>query len=164
MSRSQVREKVGTWIADAGIPNLNQVFTSHPKRINFEQNATAGQATRAAGLVFIAGETEERIAIGGASNGWKRVDYDVQFQVYTHSMHQLAQNAMDDFDAIIDAIKDRVRSGGHRLGEPDGTIIWQVGEGIKQISVVYGEPQTNDGGATEIWAAVQFEVTQMIQA
>jgi len=149
MSRNQVRTKVATWIADAAITNLNQVFTSHPKRINFEQNATAGQATRAAGLVFIAGETEERIAVGG---------------VYTHSMQNYAQDAMDDFDAIIDAIKDRVRSGGHRLGESDGTIIWQVGEGTRQISVIYGEPKTNDGGATEIWAAVEFEVTQMIQA
>lgn len=164
MSRSEVRTKVATWIADAAIPNLNQVFTSHPKRINFEQNATAGQLTRAAGLVFIAGETEQRIAVGGASNGWKRIDYDVQFQVYTHSMRSLAQDAMNDFDAIIDAIKVRVRSGGHRLGESDGTIIWQVGEGVKQISVIYGEPKTNDGGATEIWAAVEFEVTQMIQA
>jgi hypothetical protein len=164
MSRAQVRSAVATWIADAAITNLNQVFASHPKRINFEQNATAGQATRAAGMVFIAGETEQRIAIGGASNGWKRVDYAVEFQVYCHSMQSYAQDAMNDFDAIIDAIKDRVRSGGHRLGEPDGNIIWQVGEGTKQITVSYGEPKTNDGGATEIWAAVEFEVTQMIQA
>ena len=164
MSRSQVRAHVGSWIADAAIPNLNQIFTAHPKRINFEQNAAPGQLTRAAGMVFIAGETEERVAIGGANSGWKRIDYDVQFQVYTHSMQTYAQDAMDDFDAIIDAIKDRVRSGGHRLGLPDGDIIWQAGEGTKQISVAYGEPKTNDGGATEIWAAVEFEVTQMIQA
>jgi hypothetical protein len=164
MSRAQVRSNVAQWIADAAITNLNQVFASHPKRINFEQNATAGQATRAAGMVFIAGETEERIAVGGANSGWKRVDYDVEFQIYCHSMQNYAQDAMDDFDAIIDAVKDRVRSGGHRLGQPDGSIIWQVGEGVKQIAVSYGEPKTNDGGATEIWAAVEFEVTQMIQA
>jgi secreted trypsin-like serine protease len=164
MSRAQVRSNVAQWIADAAITNLNQVFASHPKRINFEQNATAGQATRAAGMVFIAGETEERIAVGGANSGWKRIDYDVEFQIYCHSMQNYSQDAMDDFDAIIDAVKDRVRSGGHRLGQSDGSIIWQAGEGMKQISVTYSEPKTNDGGATEIWAAVAFEVTQMIQA
>jgi hypothetical protein len=162
LSRSQVRSVVAQWIADASIPNLNQVFTSFPKRINFEQNASAGQITRAAGMVFIASESESRVAIGGAYSGWKRIDYDVQFQVFTHSMANLAQIAMDDFDTIIDGIKDRVRSGGHRLGQSDGTVIWQAGE--PNISVTYGEPKTNDGGATEIWAAVEFVVTQMIQA
>jgi hypothetical protein len=162
MSRADVRSHVAQYIADGGISNLNQVFTSFPKRINFEQNAAAGQITRAAGMVFIAGETEARVAIGGAYSGWKRIDYDVQFQVFSHSMANLAQDAMDDFDAIIDGIKDRIRGGGHRLGMSNGDIIWQAAE--PGISVTYGEPKTNDGGATEIWAAVEFVVTQMIQA
>jgi hypothetical protein len=162
MSRQEVRQAVGTWVADAGITNLNQVFTSHPKRINFEQNAPVGSATRAAGLVFIQGETEERIAVGGPYNGWKRIDYDVMFQLFVHSMQAYSQDAMDDFDAIVDAVKDRLRSGGHRLGLSDGNVIWQAAE--PAITVSYGEPKTNDGGATEIWAGVQFTVTQMIQA
>lgn len=162
MSRSQVRTAVGTWIADAAIPNLNQIFTSHPKRINFQANATAGQMTRAAGLVFISDESDSRIANGGAYEGWKRVDYTVQFQVFTHSMQSYAQDAMDDFDAIIDAVKQKLREGGHRLGLTDGDVIWQAAE--PNISVMYGEPTTNDGGATEIWAAITFTVTQMISA
>lgn len=160
MSRSQVRNAVGNWIAEAGIPNLNQIFVSHPKRINFQANATAGQLTRAAGLVFIADESDSRIANGGAYNGWKRVDYTVQFQVFTHSMQPYAQDAMDDFDAIIDAVKQKLREGGHRLGLEDGDVIWQAAE--PSISVMYGEPTTNEGGATEIWAAITFTVTQMI--
>jgi hypothetical protein len=162
MSRNQVRTIVGSWVAAANISNLNQIFTSHPKRINFEANATAGQLTRAAGMVFIAGETEERLAVGGASNGIKRVDYDVEFQVFTHSVQQYSQDAMDDFDAIIDAVKNQLRAGGHRLGQTDGTVIWQAAE--PSISVVYGEPKTNNGGATEIWAAIRFTVTQMLNS
>lgn len=160
-SRGAVRLAVGTWIADAQIPNLNQIFTSHPKRINFQENSTAGQMTRAAGLVFIADEREDRIANGGAYDGWKRVDYTVQFQIFTHSVHPYSQQAMDDFDAIVDAVKQKLREGGHRLGLTDGDVIWQAAE--PEISVIYGEPQTNDGGATEIWAAVTFTVTQMIR-
>lgn len=162
MSRSQVRNAVGNWIAEAGIPNLNQIFVSHPKRINFQANAAAGQMTRAAGLVFISDESDSRIANGGAYNGWKRIDYTVQFQVFTHSMHPYTQDAMDDFDAIIDAVKQKLREGGHRLGLEDGDVIWQAAE--PSISVIYGEPTTNEGGATEIWAAITFTVTQMISA
>jgi hypothetical protein len=162
MSRSEVREAVGTWIAGANIPHLNQIFTSFPKRINFQANSTAGEITRAAGVVFIQGEDESRLAIGGASSGWKRIDYDVQFQIFTHSVAQYAQDAMSEFDAIIDAVKDRLRAGGHRLGQSSGDVIWQAAE--SSIRVDYGEPLTNDGGVTEIWAAVEFTVIQMKQS
>jgi hypothetical protein len=162
MSRQQVRQAVGDWIAAASIPNLNQIFTAFPKRINFQANSTAGQMTRAAGVVYISQETEGRIAVGGAYSGWKRLDYQVEFQIYCHSLQNYAQDAMTDFDAIVDAVKDKLRAGGHRLGLPTGDVIWQAAE--PGISVTYGEPKTNDGGATEIWAAVSFQVTQMIQS
>lgn len=162
MSRQQVRQAVGDWVAAGSITNLTQIYTSFPKRINFELNATAGQYTRAVGVVFIANETEDRVAIGGANDGWKRVDYDVEFQVFTHSMQNYAQDAMTDFDNIIDGIKTQLRSGGHRLGKSDGDIIWQAAE--PAITVSYGEPKTNDGGAVEIWAGINFTVTQMIKA
>ena len=162
MSRQEVRSAVGTWIADAGIPHLNQVYTAHPKRINFQLNSTAGELTRAAGLVYISREQESRIAIGGAYDGWKRVDYEVEFQIFCHSVQALAQDAMNDYDQIVDAVKERLRAGGHRLGQENGDIIWQAAE--PNISVTYGEPATNDGGATEIWAAISFTVTQMIRS
>ena len=162
MSRQEVRNAVGNWVAQATIPNLNQIFTSFPKRINFEQNAAPGQMTRAAGVVFINAENESRIAVGGAYDGWKRIDYSVEFQLFVHSMQNYAQDAMDDFDEIIDGVKDQLRAGGHRLGMPDGDVIWQAAE--PDISVSYGEPKTNDGGAVEIWAGIAFTVTQMIRS
>lgn len=161
MSRQEVRLAVGDWIIAANVTNLNQIFYSMPKRINFQTNSSAGQMTRAAGVVFISGETESRIALGGASNGWKRVDYDVIFQIYCHSVENNSEDTMTAFDNIIDAVKTCLRAGGHRLNKPDGTIIWQAAE--PGISVDYGEPLTNDGAATEIWAGINFTVTQMIQ-
>jgi hypothetical protein len=161
LTRQEVRTNVGQWVADAAIPHLNQVMTSHPKRINFQANSSAGEMTRAAGVVYIRGERESRVALGGASSGWKRVDYDVVFQIFTHSVEANSQDSMDAFDAIVDAVKDRLRVGGHRLGLTDGSVIWQAAE--PEISVDYGEPMTNAGGATEIWAGIEFTVTQMIQ-
>lgn len=162
MSRQQVRQAIYDWVVAGNITNLNQVFIAFPKRINFEQNATAGQMSRGAGLIHITNESESRIAVGGASNGWKRIDYQISFQIFLHSMQAKAEDAMADYDAIVDSVKDRLRAGSHRLGQTDGTIIWQAAE--DSISVQYGEPKTNAGGATEIWASVDFIVTQMIQA
>lgn len=161
MSRQQVRLAVAEWVGQAAVPNLNQIFTAHPKRINFQVNAPAGAMTRAAAVVFIADETESRVAIGGAYAGWKRIDYTVDFQIFCHSGEPLAEEAMNAFDVIVDGVKDKLRAGGHRLDQ-EGSVIWQAAE--PDISVTYGEPATNEGGYTEIWAAVRFTVTQMIQA
>ena len=162
MSRALVRTAVGDWVAAGNIANLNQIFYAHPKRINFQANSTAGQMNRAAGVVFINGEREERIALGGESSGWKKITYDVTFQIFLHSMENYSQDAMTAFDAIVDSVKAQLRAGGHRLNKPDGTQIWQAAE--PEISVDYGEPVTNDGGATEIWAGINFNVLEMIQA
>jgi len=170
MGRRIVREKVAQWISSAQIDTLNQVFTSFPKRINFQVNSFPGQNSRAAAVVFIENEAEMRIAIGGvepmssggAGKGWKRVDYGIALQVFHHSLQREAEDAMDDFDKLIDAIKDRLRSGQHTLGDDDPNEIWQAAE--PSIDVQYGEPITNEQGSTETWAAIRFTVTQMIES
>lgn len=169
MSRKVVRENVANWISSAQITTLNQVFTSFPKRINFQVNSFPGQNNRAAAVVFIESEAESRLAIGGVGpmdeggygKGWKRIDYRIALQVFHHSLEREAQDAMDNFDNLIDSIKDRLRAGQHTLGNDNPNEIWQAAE--PDIDVQYGEPLTNEGsGATETWAAIRFTVTQMI--
>lgn len=170
MSRATVREAVRNWIASAQIDTLNQTLSSFPKRINFQENSFPGQVSRAAAVVFIENEQEMRIAIGGVASmssggegkGWKRVDYGIALQVFHHSLQRNAEDAMDDFDSLIDAIKDRLRAGQHTLGVENPNIIWQAAE--PGIDVQYGEPLTNEGGATETWAAIRFTVTEMIES
>ena len=58
MSRKVVREAVQSWIATAQIETLNQVFTSFPKRIDFQVNSFPGQSSRAAAVVFIESEDD----------------------------------------------------------------------------------------------------------
>jgi hypothetical protein len=161
-SRSAVRNAIKDWVESGFITDLNQIFISFPKRINFQINSSAGQLSRAAAVIFIAAESEDRIAIGGAYNGWKRVDYEIDFQIFHHSLENDPINAMNSFDTVIDGVKDRLRLGGHTLGLPDGSVIWQAAE--PSITTQYGEPATDNGGATETWAAIRFTVTQMIQA
>jgi hypothetical protein len=159
--RTGVRATLYNWINTGSITGLNQIFTSFPKRINYQVNSTAGQLSRAAAVIFIQSERETRLAIGGAHSGWKRVDYTVIIQVYQHSMERNAEDAMTAFDTLIDSLKDRLRAD-HNFGDTTGTLVWQGAE--PEIRTSYGEPATDKGGATETFAEIQFEVTEMIQA
>lgn len=159
--RTGVRATLYNWLNTGNITGLNQIFTSFPKRINYQVNSQPGQLSRAAVVIFIQSERESRIAIGGAFNGWKRVDYSVILQVYQHSMERNSEAAMTAFDTLIDSIKARLRAD-HNFGDATGNLVWQGAE--PEISTSYGEPATNEGGATETFAEIQFDVTQMIQA
>jgi hypothetical protein len=158
--RVGVRATLYNWLVTGSITNLNQVFTSFPKRINYQDNATAGQLTRAAVVIFIQAENESRLAIGGAHNGWKRIDYSVIIQIYQHSVERDPRAAMDNFDILVDSIKARLRAD-HNFGDATGTLVWQGAE--PAINTTFGEPAIKDA-STETFAEVQFIVTEMIQA
>ena len=161
VGRKEARDTIATFIQPPIVDGINQVFTSFPKRINFEVNSLPSQKNRCAAVVFIESEQETRLAIGGAHNGVKKVDYQVAIQLFHHSMELNAEDAMDDFDQVIDNLKDRLRSD-HQFGDPSGVLVWQAAEPV--ITTSYGEPLSTNGTATETWAVVRFDVTQMIQA
>lgn len=161
VGRSQLRSTLYSYLVGASIPTLNQIFTSFPKRINFQVNTRPGQLSRSALVIFIQSERETRLAIGGATNGWKRVDFQVVLQVFHHSMQNNAEDAMTDFDTLLDNIKNTLRAS-HNFGDTTQVNVWQGAEPV--IDCLYGEPITSDNGATETWAEIRFDVTQMIQA
>jgi hypothetical protein len=159
--RTGVRATLYAFLLTPQIVTLNQIFTSFPKRINYQVGSTAGQLSRAAAVIYIASENETRLAIGGATSGWKRVDYTIILQVYQHSLQRNSEDAMTDFDTLIDNIKTRLRSD-HRFGDTTGTLVWQGAE--PRITTRYGEPSTSNEGATETFAEIEFDATEMIQA
>jgi len=159
--RADVRTTLFNYLKGANIYQLNQLFTSFPKRINYQVNSNPGQLSRAAAVIFIQSEREKRIAIGGATNGWKQVDFTVILQIFHHSMQRNAEDAMADFDTLIDNIKATLRAD-HRFGDTSGNLVWQGAE--PAIDTLYGEPVTSDNGATETFAEIRFDVTEMIQA
>jgi len=160
-TRAEVRQTLYNFLSTANIPNLNKVWTSMPKQINFQEGAVAGQNSRAQAFIFIEGETETRIALGGATGGKKRIDYDLVLQVFMHSLEQNSETVMDTFDTLIDDIKGRLRSD-HRFGDDTGQLVWQGAE--PSLNVMYGTPATSNRGATEIWAGIRFQVTQIFTA
>jgi hypothetical protein len=161
VGRAQVRQVLYNFINPPQVDGINQVFTSLPKRIDFQVNALPNQQSRVAAAIFIESETETRIAVGGATNGWKRIDYTVIIQLFQHSLSRSAEEAMDDLDYVIDALKVRLRSD-HNFGDPSGIVVWQGAEPL--IDVTYGEPMSQNATSTETWASMRFIVTQMIMA
>lgn len=168
VGRAQVRQVLFNWIQPPQVDGINQVFTSLPKRIDFQVNSLPSQQSRVAAVIFIESENETRISVGGFNGsdngshaGWKRVDYIVILQLFQHSLRRSAEEAMDDFDEVIDNLKQRLRLS-HTLGDESGVLVWQGAEPI--IDVSYGEPVSQKGTAIETWASMRFTVTQMIQA
>ena len=84
--RAAVRSTLATFIGNPPVQGINQVFTAFPKRIDFQVNALPSQLSRCAAVIHIDSERENRLAIGGATNGWKRIDYSVNIQLFHHSM------------------------------------------------------------------------------
>lgn len=160
VGRKEVRETLYNFINVPQVEGINQVFTSFPKRIDFQVNAIPGEANRCAAVIFIESETESRIAVGGAHDGWKRIDYGVVIQLFHHSLERNAEDAMADFDNVVDALKEHLRSD-HNFGDPNGVLVWQGAE--PAIDCIYGEPISQKGTSTETWASIRFVVTQMIQ-
>ena len=161
VGRAQVRQTLYNFISPPQVDGINQVFTSFPKRIDFQINALPSQQSRVAAVIFIEAETETRIAVGGAHSGWKRIDYSIVIQLFQHSLSRSPEESMDDFDYVIDSLKQRLRSD-HNFGDSSEILVWQGAEPI--IDVTYGEPMSQNATSTETWASLRFIVTQMIQA
>lgn len=161
VGRKQARDTIATFITPPNVDGINQVFTSFPKRIDFQVNALPSDVSRCAAVVFIESERETRLAIGGAYSGVKKVDYQIAIQLFHHSMQRYPEDAMNDFDVVIDNLKDKLRSD-HQFGDTSGVLVWQAAE--PEITTSYGEPLSSNGGSTETWAVIRFDVTQMIQA
>jgi hypothetical protein len=155
-----VRSAVVEFFAPPSVPGLNKIYSSHPKRItgsDFHAGRPSGELTGSVAVVGILSETEERIATGGEHSGKKWVHYAVELQVLLNSREQHSETAMADFDQVVDAVKERLRSD-RRLN--DFPVIFEAGE--KQLDGEYGEPRLLEDGSTEIWGAVRFEVSEIL--
>lgn len=160
MSRATIRSAVATFFQPPAVTGLNTVYTAMPKRVPgsaFRAGQPSGTKSGSVGFVHLVSEREERIAIGGATSGKKWVHYTVELQVMCHSIETHAETAMDFFDSVIDGVKAHLRSDRWLNDYP---IIFEAGE--RELVGVYGEPKVLNDGASEIWGAVGFEVSEVL--
>lgn len=160
MSRATVRAACAAYFTPTAVAGLNTVYTAHPKRIPgpaFRDGQPAGTKSGCCGVIHIDSETEERRAIGGATSGKKWVHYTVEIQLFCHSVEQHSEAAMDFFDSVVDNVKAHLRANRTLDNYP---VIFEAGE--EELVGIYGEPKVLNDGATEIWGAVRFVVSEFL--
>jgi hypothetical protein len=155
VSRNSVRTGVAAYLT--GVAGLQTIFRAVPRQVAaLAYTPGAGNPSGAVGVVYIVAEREQRIA-----TGWKLVHYDVELHLFARSIEPDAQVAADWFDALVDAVKTRLRAD-HTLGGR----FWTAAEGnlTEEFDIVgtYGEP-TLDGTVIETWGSVGFHVLEWLQ-
>lgn len=157
-NRANARAALVDWLRAAEI--VDYVHPTWPRIFQWD-NWGAG-LHRCQLIVFIEEEGELRISIGGPTSGKKRIDYLVSLEIFHRSTDTEPINAMDDFDRLVDEIKDRLRAD-RRAGQTDDAVVWQLGEGGYGIQLDFWPVDALVGGKPiETRGRMRFEITQWI--
>ena len=160
-ARQNARNAVAQWLTDGNVDGIDKIWTVWPLRLDFANFSAS--VHRCQVVVVIESENEIRIALGGAHSGKKRIDYLVTLEVYHSSTTDVPQEALDNYDVVIDGIKARLRAD-RMAGETDDSIVWQMGEGPFGIQTEFLIPDNWQVGGEpiEFYGRIRFEVTQWI--
>ena len=168
MSRATVRAAIAAWFAPPNVAFVGYIYRAQPKielPVLNKNTLTVGSPSSASGVVWIAKEREMRIAAGGPTGGYKHILYDCSLVLHFNSVHPQLESAMDDFDVMIESVKERLRAGRATvLGTSTGSApLFNVGEDAPGIDIDYDMP-TLVQNVTYIWAALSFGVEEIIYA
>jgi hypothetical protein len=167
MSRISIRKQIAAFLGAPHIDALNTVLPAKPKDISevaFVSGAP-GEVHGAIAVVAIEHQTETAEAMDGAGGG-RLTRYTVGVQLFHRSVEPKAEDAMDQFDTVVDAVLNRLRSDPSLgLGQPGAMNAGLISGAHEQLEVEYGEPElgTEDGGWVETWAVVRFPVLEWNQ-
>lgn len=156
MSRASLRAAVVTHFT--GVAGLTNLYRSQPKTI---PAAAWGTPSGSVAFPYIESESEKRQSFGGDTGGRKRILYTVGLVVRFRSTSD-GETAMDQFDALIEALKIRLRTD-----RTLGSAVFSAGEGDTQgdddIDVISDLPQT-EANVIHIWSVMRFQVVEWVTA
>jgi hypothetical protein len=170
MSRTAVRAQVATYLSGAGVTFLNTVkpfpakFTSE---MEFFQGEDPGHSSGAIVYLYIASQKESRIALGGAHNGRKAMEYEFVLDCFMRSMHRKSEDAGADNDTFLDSLVTAIRAD-RNAGNP--SLIFQWGEGNfpggVDIDITSYYPRTINGSSTttQVYSQVRVMVIEIDNA
>lgn len=145
-NRRLARNAIADWLTASTIPGLTAA-ASRPVGEVIDWGETPDRPDGAAQVfVVIPREREERVAgVGPTNRGGKMMHFDVELDLW-HVWHENdAADSEDDYDRIVDAIKDALRGVGRDLGRPE--VVLQIGEWPRETSIdgEHDEPVWSDG-------------------
>ena len=183
MSRYSTRHAVVTWLGGDPVPTAptdqygNSIAYGQPSLVSGVATVFSGFNTNTDYADFGAGlpqgakngaliqvalpgpDTEVREAMGGATDGWKRITYRTMIRVFGRSIEEHVEIAQSVFDDVIEAIKARIRQDRTLGGQ-----VFQAGEGQFGIQTEVMVPQTDEtAGVHELYAQLSLQVVEHIR-
>lgn len=167
-NRALVRRTVANWIIAQRIGNVAHVYDSLPPQWRFDAWPSTGTGFAALVAVRIGPDpdVEDRLAYTGPRDpGGKLVHYPVQLRVrhWTYELDDAQDSSAseDDYDRVIDALKDCLRGVGRDLGRPE--IVLSAGEWPREGGIAHTpEEPVDDGGSLLRAGVVSFNVSQYL--
>jgi len=163
MSRTAVRNQIATYLEGANVTFLNSVkkfpakFTSE---MEFFQGEDPGHSSGCIVYLYIATQKETRIAVGGAHNGRKAVEYEFVLDCFMRSTHRKSEDAGVDNDSFLDSLVTAIRADRNA---GNASLIFQWGEGNfpggVDLDITSYYPRTINGSATTMQVYSQVRVT-----
>lgn len=147
----------------AGLGVVRRGFAKRDDHQDYFLGMAPGTRTGCQMVVTIYHSHEFRVAVGGATNGMKQRNFEVELACYIRSRTPHAEDAQDDVYALQDAIVERIR-----LDRTLGGAVFQAGEhidggGIEGITFTYGQPETK-AELTKSFLAVGFSACEFVNA
>lgn len=166
MSRATVRAALETWLAPPNVAWVGSIFGSMPKIIPgpaFTAGLGSGSRSGSVMVIFIEDEHETRTALGGPHGGRKMVTYEVGIVIRFRSSQADSQVAVDDYDALIESLKERIRADRTLGTSGTANPLFQAGEGPgADLSITSDMPRIDKGGSTYVWGALKLTVAEEI--
>lgn len=171
MSRESVRGAIVEYLTNANITLLTDVLPFPPKLTvegDFYNGNDPNHKSGCIIFLWIESERENRIAVGGATNGRKMVEYNFLMDCYFRSTDPLSENAAQENEEFLDSLIAAIRAS-RTAGTSDGTIFaWGEGAsfGGPDIEVVSYYPRSLNGAmsVTQTYSTVRVVVMEEIDS
>lgn len=161
--RELMRNALADWITAANIEGVAHVFASHRPSYDpdeFPQLLEYEALVR----VVLPTETESRAAHTGPDDrGGKDIHYAAELHITHRGFNPDDwEGSENDYDRIVDALKDCLRGPGRDLGRP--LVVFQIGEWPRDDGITASHDEPEDGGATvDRHGVISCTISQYLQ-
>lgn len=127
---------------------------------DYTAGLASGRAMGTVGVVHLGDSTERRVAIGGATGGWRHRVYQATLHLYHLANTPGMEDAQADLDALLEAVVTRIH-GDRTLG---GAVM-QAGESTAGIRCFLGLPELSPPPErVKTYASVSFDADVYLEA
>ena len=142
----------------AGVGTVYSGFNRVTDEADFQAGLPQGSKNGALIQVALPGpDVEVREAMGGATDGWKKITYKSLVRIFGRSTEQHIEIAQSVFDDVVDAVKARIRAD-----RTLGGLVFQAGEGVYGIQAEHMLP-TVDNGVIELYSQLTLQIVEHIR-